>query len=129
MAATENLLKTPIWAVQKEKEARVERLVSGNADRAVLGTLLLPAPTLLPDPLQQSLIVDEVGQLDPHPPPQQQQQRSCSFRELSQPTGKAAGRQDPVARSAPKHICETGEPRWIRNLMNREYTMCTHVGM
>ena len=57
MAATENLLKTPIWAVQKEKEARVERLVSGNADRAVLGTLLLPAPTLLlpswphPDPM------------------------------------------------------------------------------
>ena len=28
--------------------------------------------------------------------------------------------------SAPKHICETGEPRWIRNLMNSEYT-CRYV--
>ena len=48
MGTTENLLKIPIWEVQREKEARVERLVSGNADRAVLGTLLLlPAPPLL----------------------------------------------------------------------------------
>ena len=46
MGATENLLKIPIWAIQKEKEARVEErlLVSGNADRAVLGNL----PLLLP---------------------------------------------------------------------------------
>ena len=50
MGATENLLKIQFWAIQTEKEARVERLGSGNADGAVLGALLLPAHLLRPWP-------------------------------------------------------------------------------